>query len=85
MIYYHKEMYRVRASVNPTNRIIAKRARDSSGRVPLYGLFNTLELINFSDAVFDRVKMNGFDRSDRVRKEVGGVHSFDRVRKVEGR
>mgnify|MGYP001564166223 CR=1 FL=1 len=42
------KIYRVRASVNPTNRIIAKRARDSSGRVPLYDLLNTLKLINFS-------------------------------------
>src|SRR3989344_755345 len=29
-------IYRVGRSVNPTNRIIAKRARDSSGPVPLY-------------------------------------------------
>ncbi|MDP3026802.1 MAG: hypothetical protein Q8N63_03770, partial [Nanoarchaeota archaeon] len=28
--------YRVRRSVNPTNRIIAKRARDSSGPIPLW-------------------------------------------------
>ena len=27
---------RVRRSINPTNRIIAERARDSSGPIPLY-------------------------------------------------
>ena len=39
---------RVRASVNPTNRIIAKRARDSSGRIPLYNYSNYMKFINLS-------------------------------------
>lgn len=45
--------YKVSASVNPTNRIIAKRARDSSGRVPLYyyqGLMNFINL-SFNDFI----------------------------------
>jgi hypothetical protein len=33
--------------VNPTNRIIAKRARDSSGSTPLYDFINNIKLINF--------------------------------------
>lgn len=55
---------RVRASVNPTaeikkflclkllqvqgNRIIAKRARDSSGRIPLYKYIKLVNFISFS-------------------------------------
>jgi len=39
---------RVRASVYPTNRIIAKRARDSSGRVPLYEYSRAMKFINLS-------------------------------------
>ncbi len=39
---------RVRASVNPTNRIIAKRARDSSGRIPLYIYSSHLNHLNLS-------------------------------------
>ncbi len=39
---------RVRASVNPTNRIIAERARDSSGRFPLYNIESGKEVIYFS-------------------------------------
>ncbi len=42
---------RVSASVNPTNRIIAKRARDSSGRIPLYTTTATMN-INFSVKLF---------------------------------
>ena len=40
------KIYRVSASVYPTNRIIAKRARDSSGRVPLYEFHSLSEFIN---------------------------------------
>ena len=39
---------RVGASVNPTNRIIAERARDSSGRFPLYDIESGNEVIYFS-------------------------------------
>jgi len=38
--------YRVSRSLNPTNRIIAKRARDSSGPVPLYDYYKVLEYLN---------------------------------------
>ena len=46
---------RVRASVNPTNRIVfgfllspVKEARDSSGRFPLYDNLSYMKFINFS-------------------------------------
>ena len=42
------KIYRVRRSVYPTNRIIAKRARDSSGRVPLYNYNTNNNFINLS-------------------------------------
>ncbi len=42
------KIYRVRRSVYPTNRIIAKRARDSSGPVPLYNYSMCLEYLNVS-------------------------------------
>ena len=40
-------IYRVGRSVNPTNRIIAKRARDSSGPVPLYDFIKDMGIYKF--------------------------------------
>jgi len=42
-----KKIYRVSASVYPTNCIIAKRAQGSSGRVPLYLYCMQDEYLNF--------------------------------------
>ena len=54
MNYTHNINDRVRASVNPTNRIIAKRARDSSGRILLYFLEESCKFINLSFNDFKR-------------------------------
>ena len=40
--------YKVSTSVYPTNRIIAKRARDSSGCIPPYNNPNNFNFISFS-------------------------------------
>jgi len=66
--------YRVSASVNPTtetlqflclkllrvqgNRIIAERARDSSGRVPLYDYHSIIDYLSFS-VLMKRGKLAG--------------------------
>lgn len=38
----------VKASIYPTNRIMAKRVRDSSGRIPSCDGYNTMNFINLS-------------------------------------
>jgi len=45
------EKYRVSRSVYPTNRVIAKRARGSSGPVPLYEYNIIDKIINLSVAL----------------------------------
>jgi len=59
-----QEEYMVRASVSPTNRVTAERARDSSGRVPLHNISTQPGFLNILATSISAASANGEVASD---------------------